>query len=198
MHPALQLVNAVALLSWSLLLLHAVAPAAGPFGGNAGLRADNARSLFLVLQGLMATEVVAITSSRKLSIGNLMQTMLGVLICLFRISCAILVVPFLENALLQKVLLAGWSFSDTVRYSALLGKDVRFLQLLRRFCSALLFLLVASAEIAACWTVLETVATTAKALLQVQIIVTALGLPVGTMMFLKSAMKSKSKDSKEE
>jgi hypothetical protein len=33
---------------------------------------------------------------------------------------------------------------------------------------------------------------------EVQIIVTALGLPVGTMMFLKSAMKSKSKDSKEE
>lgn len=33
---------------------------------------------------------------------------------------------------------------------------------------------------------------------EVQIMVTALGLPVGTMMFLKSAMKSKSKDSKEE
>ena len=33
---------------------------------------------------------------------------------------------------------------------------------------------------------------------EVQIVVTALGLPVGTMMFLKSAMKSKSKDSKEE
>ena len=34
---------------------------------------------------------------------------------------------------------------------------------------------------------------------EVQIVVTALGLPLGTMMFLKSAMKSgRSKDSKEE
>eukprot|EP00434_Breviolum_minutum_P038638 symbB.v1.2.034284.t2/scaffold4397.1/size40204/4 len=176
MTPALQLVNSVALLSWSLLLLHAIVPGGGPFGGvrNAGLKDENARSLFLILQGLMGSEVVAISLQRKLSFGNFMQTMLGTFICLFRLSCAFLVVPLLEQDLLQKALLGGWAFSDTVRYAALLGKKVKMLQLLRRIVSAILFALVATAEIAAAWAVLEKTTERVNAILRAQILVTAM------------------------
>jgi len=108
------------------------------------------------------------------------------------------------------------------------------LQLLRRIVSAILFALVATAEIAAAWTVLEKTTERVNVILRVarikshgwimdhmdrfrpmgsngiqvpmrdgffsdskacnseaQILVTAMGLPVGTMLFLRAAMKSK-------
>ncbi|CAK9034789.1 unnamed protein product [Durusdinium trenchii] len=167
---ALRGVNVAAWLSWCLLLLHALLP-----HRDAGLRDGNAKMLFLALQALMALEVCAITFSRKCSVGNFLQTGLGVFICLFRVSTALLVVPLLENEWLQKALLAGWALSDTVRYAALVGKGVASLQRLRRAASTVLFPLVALAELGA------------------QMCVTLLGVPVGSFLFQQMGKGGKGK-----
>ncbi|CAK9034622.1 unnamed protein product [Durusdinium trenchii] len=180
----LHVVNVAAWLSWCLLLLHALLP-----HRDAGLRDGNAKMLFLALQALMALEVCAITFSRKCSVGNFLQTGLGVFICLFRVSTALLVVPLLENEWLQKALLAGWALSDTVRYAALVGKGVASLQRLRRAASTVLFPLVALAELGAAGLVLETSSERTRHFLMAQMCVTLLGVPVGSFLFLRAASK---------
>ena len=123
----------------------------------------------------------------------------------------------------------GWI--KWISFRSAWGKKVKMLQLLRRIVSAILFALVATAEIAAAWAVLEKTTERVNVILRVarikshgwimdrfrpmgsngiqvpmrhgffsdskacnseaQILVTAMGLPVGTMLFLRAAMKSK-------
>ncbi|CAJ1406174.1 unnamed protein product [Effrenium voratum] len=186
MHPALTLVNAGALISWSSLLVHALHPVLG----GVGLKDEKAWCIFMALQALMALEVGVITFQRKISIGSLVQTTLGITICLFRVTTVVFALPLLENDLLHKALLAGWAFSDSVRYMALLGKQVAALQVARRLISSVMFALVASCEIWAVWSVLWKTSGGTQHYLKAQLLVTLIGLPIGTYLFLRAARKT--------
>ncbi|OLP75497.1 hypothetical protein AK812_SmicGene44692, partial [Symbiodinium microadriaticum] len=166
----LRVVNAIALAGWTWLLLHSVLPTCS------GLVARDE----LAGQGLR----VAIIAYRSMK--GVEQTVLGLGICVFRTTIAVFAIPKLDNAALNQVLLGGWALADVLRYIALLSKRPS-LQLLRRIASAILFLVVATAEVWASWLTFDSLTLGVRRWMVVQMCVTTMGLPVGAHLFLKSA-----------
>ncbi|CAE7623689.1 unnamed protein product [Symbiodinium necroappetens] len=190
----LRVVNAIALAGWTWLLLHSVLPtcsglvARDELAGQ-GLRARRALSLFGALQTYCYAEVAIIAYRRHCvvrSMKGVEQTVLGLGICVFRTTIAVFAIPKLDNAALNQVLLGGWALADVLRYIALLSKRPS-LQLLRRIASAILFLVVATAEVWASWLTFDSLTLGVRRWMVVQMCVTTMGLPVGAYLFLKSA-----------
>eukprot|EP00440_Ansanella_granifera_P051731 gb/GFBE01056086.1/.p1 GENE.gb/GFBE01056086.1/~~gb/GFBE01056086.1/.p1 ORF type:complete len:207 (+),score=49.96 gb/GFBE01056086.1/:1-621(+) len=200
----LQVANVFALIGWTWLLVHALAPSVAGLGGSSraeGVQCANARSLFIVLQSYCGLEVLVIGFQRHIAQGSLKgftQTGLGFFIWLFRVNVLFFVAPLLEHQLLHKVLLGGWAFSDVVRYLALIGKQVAALQKLRRLVSSIMFAVVASAEVYACWLVFGQFSGALQYYIAAQMAITVIGIPVGSYIFIAAASKGDKKSSKKD
>ena len=196
---AVQLVNMVALLGWLLLFVHAILPDGLIQGTGKGLQCADARLVFAVVQGYCAVEVLVIGGHRHLVKGStkgLAQTILGMCICLFRVTVTIFVLPLVVDGNVHRVLLGGWAFSDVIRYLSLLGKNVRALQLLRRSVSGLFFLVIPLAEVYASHLVVDQLTGGVQTFMRAQMLVTVLGFPVGTYIFIAAAFTKKSSKAK--
>lgn len=104
--------------------------------------------------------------------------------------------PLTTDWRVHKILLAGWAFSDVVRYMAVLGKDIQFLQVARRVVSSILFAVVASTEAYSSWLVMDHFSGFLKNYMLLQVVVTAVGVPVGSYVFMAAARNSKSGEKK--